>query len=146
MKFDCEHCGQKLEAEDSWINMEFECPTCNNSITALPDKFKTETDKINKTSPPPLKTSPPPLKKSLHAKKEVYCRNCKEKVQIIEKINWITFCSFATAVVVIAVILFTVNPAIGSATGFISVLIVNSMSKSMKTKYCKNCNTILRLI
>jgi len=37
MRFDCIHCGQRLEADDDMRNVEIRCPYCTREITVLPD-------------------------------------------------------------------------------------------------------------
>lgn len=32
-KFDCEHCGQGLEADKEWRGMQMNCPSCENEFT-----------------------------------------------------------------------------------------------------------------
>ena len=35
--FSCPHCGQKFEADESWIGQSLECPTCKNEIVMIED-------------------------------------------------------------------------------------------------------------
>ena len=53
-KFECSFCGQKLEAEEGWVGMQLECPSCNGEII-VPQPAATP-------RPPPLKDQP--IKKS----------------------------------------------------------------------------------
>lgn len=40
----CEHCGQKLEAEDEHIGCQYSCPSCNNDIFVQQIQNNTETE------------------------------------------------------------------------------------------------------
>ncbi len=40
-KFECPHCGQRVEGEDDWSGMKLECPACSGGIT-IPQSKETD--------------------------------------------------------------------------------------------------------
>ena len=39
-KFNCNHCGQKLQAEDNWVDKKIDCPNCNKQILIRNPDYK----------------------------------------------------------------------------------------------------------
>lgn len=72
--FTCPSCGQELNAEEEWLNMQAECPHCKRSI--LIEKPQETPTAMPKAAAPDEK--PCPFCGGMIKKKAIFCKHCKK--------------------------------------------------------------------